>query len=155
MKKERQAFIRQLIANEPIATQEELLRRLEASGYKTSQSTLSRDVQEMHLVKKHDHGQAYYAEREPQTSSSEESASAVSDIFRTAILRADYAGHIAVLHCQSGTASAICVSLDQSPREDVVGTIAGDDTVFVLLRTEAQAESFAQSFSALTGNTQA
>lgn len=72
----------------------------------------------------------------------------ISDhLLRDAILRTDYAGQIAVLHCRSGTAQAICAAVDAKQDHRIVGTIAGDDTIFILLRSEEQAAFFAKQYA--------
>lgn len=137
MKKERQDALLRLIAEENIATQEMLRERLAAQGIDVTQATLSRDIRELRLTKARRSGKLYYTAPVQQ----EISGGILSD----AVLRTDHAGHTAVIHCRAGTAQAVCVFLDALHREDVVGTIAGDDTVFVLMRTEAQAREFARS----------
>ena len=127
MKKKRQDTILSLIAAEEIPTQEVLRERMEEHGFAVTQATLSRDIRELKLTK----------ERRG------------SGILQNAALRTDFAGNVAVIHCRTGTAQAVAAALDAMHREDVVGTIAGDDTIFVLLRTEIQAKEFAGSFAKL------
>ena len=71
---------------------------------------------------------------------------------RDAILRTDYAGQIAVLHCRSGTAQAICAAVDAKQDHRIVGTIAGDDTIFILLRSEEQAAFFRKAICSVDAN---
>ncbi len=137
MKKERQDALLHLIANENIPTQEILRERLAAMGFDVTQATLSRDIRELRLTKARRNGKMYYTAPVQQEIS--------SGLLSDAVLRTDHAGHTAVIHCRSGTAQAVCVFLDALHREDVVGTIAGDDTVFVLMRTESLAREFAKS----------
>ena len=66
-----------------------------------------------------------------------------TDLFSGNVLSVDYAANTVVLKCRSGTAQAVCTVLDDVPRPDVVGTLAGDDTIFVLIRTAEQAKRFA------------
>ncbi len=143
MKKERQAAIYRLVTSETITTQEMLQERLARLGYHVTQATLSRDIRELKLHKeRRGKTQACYTVSVPQTL-----PAAMGDMIHGAVLRTDYAGNLAVIHCRTGTAAAIGVTLDGLQRDDVVGTIAGDDTVFVLLRTETQAREFALSFA--------
>ena len=144
MKKERQDAILSLIAREEIPTQELLRERVAAMGFEVTQATLSRDIRELHLVKQRRSGKrACYTAPVIQEGT--------SGIFQDAVLRTDYAGHMAVIHCRSGMAQAVPVALDSVKREGVVGTIAGDDTVFVLLRTETLAREFALFFGSSAG----
>ncbi|MCD8219916.1 MAG: hypothetical protein LUC50_06220 [Ruminococcus sp.] len=141
-KKTRQDALLRLVMQEEIATQNDLRQRMMELGFSVTQATLSRDIHELKLVKDRRGGRVCYT-----VSVQEELPVSVSDMVKSTSLRTNFAGNIAVIHCRSGTAPAVCVSLDALHREDVVGTIAGDDTVFVLLHTEQQARDFAISFA--------
>ena len=107
-----------------------------------TQATLSRDIRELKLTKeRRSGGRACYIAPVRQEVN--------GGILQNAALRTDYAGNVSVIHCRTGTAQAVAAALDAMHREDVVGTIAGDDTIFVLLRTETQAKEFAGSFARL------
>lgn len=141
MKKKRQDTILSLIAAEEIPTQEVLRERMEEHGFAVTQATLSRDIRELKLTKeRRGSGRACYTAPVRQEVN--------GGILQNAALRTDFAGNVAVIHCRTGTAQAVA-ALDAMHREDVVGTIAGDDTIFVLLRTEIQAKEFAGSFAKL------
>ena len=136
MKKKRQDTILSLIAAEEIPTQEVLRERMEEHGFAVTQATLSRDIRELKLTKeRRGSGRACYTAPVRQEVN--------GGILQNAALRTDFAGNVAVIHCRTGTAQAVAAALD------VVGTIAGDDTIFVLLRTEIQAKEFAGSFAKL------
>ena len=141
MKKKRQDTILSLIAAEEIPTQEVLRERMEEHGFAVTQATLSRDIRELKLTKMAVNGRACYMAPVRQEVN--------GGILQNAALRTDFAGNVAVIHCRTGTAQAVAAALDAMHREDVVGTIAGDDTIFVLLRTEIQAKEFAGSFAKL------
>ena len=144
MKKERQDAILSLIAREEIPTQELLRERVAAMGIEVTQATITRLITEQNLLNKRGSlKRAFYTEHVIQEGT--------SGIFQDAVLRTDYAGHMAVIHCRSGMAQAVAVALDSVKREGVVGTIAGDDTVFVLLRTETLAREFALFFGSSAG----
>lgn len=131
MKKKRQDTILSLIAAEEIPTQEVLRERMEEHGFAVTQATLSRDIRELKLTKeRRGSGRACYTAPVRQEVN--------GGILQNAALRTDFAGNVAV-----------AAALDAMHREDVVGTIAGDDTIFVLLRTEIQAKEFAGSFAKL------
>ena len=142
MKKKRQDTILALIAAEDIPTQEVLRERMAEQGFAVTQATLSRDIRELKLTKeRRSGGRACYIAPVRQEVN--------GGILQNAALRTDYAGSVSVIHCRTGTAQAVAAALDAMHREDVVGTIAGDDTIFVLLRTETQAKEFAGSFARL------
>ena len=141
MKSKRHSKILELIAAYPIDTQDELLQHLRESGFDVTQATVSRDVKELRLVKVMTAlGKYRYA---PAAGEPSDRVIRFEAIFSEAILNIDYASHIAVIKCRTGMANAACAALDLMAQPDVVGTIAGDDTIFVLMRSEQAAQSFA------------
>ncbi len=140
MKKERHGKILRIIAENQVHTQDELQRLLLEEGVSVTQATLSRDMRELRLTKQHSGGSVRYVRPD--------APAAMDGIIREAVLSADFAGHMAVIHCRPGMAQAACAALDAMKKNGIVGTIAGDDTIFVLMRTESQAESFSQQFRA-------
>ncbi len=138
MKKERHALILRLVTENEVRTQDDLQKLLQSRGVDVTQATLSRDLHELRLIKQHTGGRLRYVRPD--------APAATDGIMRDAVLDTDVAGHMAVIHCRVGTAQAVCAALDASGHRDVVGTIAGDDTIFVLLRTPQQAADFAAQF---------
>ena len=142
MKKKRQDTFLSLFAAEEIPSQEVLRERMEEHVFAVTQATLSRDIRELKLTKeRRGSGRACYTAPVRQEVN--------VGILQNAALRTDFAGNLAVIHCRTGTAQAVAAALDALHRVDVVGCIAGDDTIFVLLRTEIQAKEFAGSFAKL------
>ena len=136
MKKDRQKLIAELVRRNSIANQDALLEALRLHGYPVTQATVSRDIRELNLVKRADENGVYrYILPDPVLGN--------TDLFTGSILDADYAGNTVVIKCRSGTAQAVCTVLDGMVRPEVVGTLAGDDTIFVLIRTDEQARRFA------------
>ena len=115
-KKERHAAIMELIQQKELETQEDLIQALLEQGISVTQATISRDIRELQLVKQHlENGVCCY--RLPEQTP-------ISDhLLRDAILRTDYAGQIAVLHCRSGTAQAICAAVDAKQDHRIVEMI--------------------------------
>ncbi len=138
MKKERHAMILRIISDNEIHTQDELQELLEEYGVKVTQATLSRDMHELRLTKQHVGDTVRYVKHD--------APAAMDGIIKESILGADFAGHMIVIHCRSGMAQAACAAFDAMKKDGVVGTIAGDDTVFVLMREEKQAEKLALQF---------
>lgn len=136
MKQERQNEILSLIRSHAIGSQDELQSHLRRSGFPVTQATISRDIRELHLIKKAD-SYGVYRYILP------DSPALNADMFAGNILSVDFAGNTVVIRCHSGTAQAVCTLLDNMHRPDVVGTLAGDDTIFALLRTNDQARRFA------------
>lgn len=141
MKKRRQAKILDIITNFNIETQEELQERLRESGFEVTQATISRDIKELRLVKElSDSGRYIYS------SGKKSGADAVSirtaGIFVDSVISVEYAANTVCVKCFSGMAGAACAAIDSMQWSDVLGTIAGDDTIFVLCRTENAARNF-------------
>lgn len=141
MKKKRQEKILDIIQGHTVTTQEELLSRLLEAGFTATQATISRDIRELRLVKAltPEGGYYYTLPRETQPDSM---ALDIDPVFLDAIKTVDHAGNFSVIKCWSGMANAVCVAIDTAGFEGLVGTIAGDDTIFLLLRSERRAEVF-------------
>ena len=147
MKVNRHAKIVELINKYQIETQDELAEYLNEAGFKVTQATVSRDIRDLKLTKvPAENGRQKYAVlQSAQNGMTEKYVRILRDGFSSM----DMAQNILVLKTVSGMAMAVAAALDAMHREDVVGTIAGDDTIFVLLRTGTQAKEFAGSFARL------
>ncbi|MBR6242671.1 MAG: ArgR family transcriptional regulator [Ruminococcus sp.] len=140
MKHRRREAILEIINETPVTTQNQLIRLLAERGIITTQATLSRDVQRLSLVKSFD---ANGINRYVQSKNTENERS----LFEQAVLSVDYAMNTIVLKCRSGMAQGTCAAIDAVEHEGVVGTIAGDDTIFILVRSEADAKRLSKIFS--------
>lgn len=140
MKNARQAKILELIEQTSIDRQEELLRLLRAAGFNVTQATVSRDIRELHLVKtaKGDGGYRYVASY--RQDSAGHAPSRFDTIFREAVVKTDYAENIVLVKCFTGMANAACEVFDSMVWNDVVGTLSGDDTFFILTRSRDAAQ---------------
>ena len=138
MKQKRQEKILEIISQYDVDTQGRLMDLLTESGYCATQATLSRDIRELRLIKVMTDNGIYKYDVPTQEKVSELSTK-FRAIFSEAVVSIDYAFHIVVLKCHTGMANAACAALDNMKIRDVVGSIAGDDTVFILLRNEQQA----------------
>lgn len=151
MKYKRHARILELVRNEDIETQEELSDRLFKSGFKVTQATVSRDIKELRLVKLlSGNGRYKYsvpAGENPLTSS----ASKYYGILRESVVSLDFAGNLVVVRCHTGMANAACAAIDALPMSDIVGTVAGDDTILIVARTEDKASALLQELSKILG----
>ncbi|MGE5677150.1 MAG: arginine repressor [Pseudomonadota bacterium] len=138
MKISRHAKILEIIERNPIETQEELADELKKNGYNITQATVSRDIKELKLVKVLDENGIYkYASLKEQDSMLSER---LVRVFSESVLSVDYAGNIVVIKTFSGAANAAGEAIDVFDFKEVVGTIAGDDTIFVLLRNQDSVE---------------
>lgn len=141
-RKERQAHILKLITDCQISTQDELIRHLTEDGMQVTQATISRDLKELKLVKKvGSDGKSYYS---IGTTDRELHQERYDSVLAGAVLSVDYALNTCVVKTHVGMASAAGAALDALDFKGVVGTLAGDDTIFVLCRTEERAEAFCQ-----------
>mgnify|MGYP000637758464 CR=1 FL=1 len=133
MKKRRQEAILEIIEKYDLSTQDELLQKLRDSGFDATQATVSRDIKELRLVKTMGaNGQYKYAVTKTE---SDELLSKFKSIFAQSVVSADFAGNIIAIRCYTGMAQAACAAFDSMHWEGLVGTLAGDDTIFALCRT--------------------
>jgi transcriptional regulator of arginine metabolism len=152
LKEQRHRAIAELIRAEPLASQEELAERLAAQGFAVTQATISRDLEQIGAVKVRREGRLGYALPEQLASAS--SATGLTAVLRDWVRSIDVAGNLVVLKTPPGSAHLVGVALDQAALPEVVGTICGDDTVFVAVRDAGLAPSFAEQLQALrTGRT--
>lgn len=134
MKAKRHAKILEFIQQNEIETQDEILARLKNCGFDVTQATISRDIKELRLVKTlSPNGKYRYTSVKKDTG---DMSSKFYTLFLNSITNVDYAGNTVVLRCYSGMAQAVCAAMDAMEWEGLVGTLAGDDTIFVLFRTE-------------------
>lgn len=148
MKSKRHSAILELISEHAIDTQEELLGKLNSLGFSVTQATVSRDIKELRLIKAQspDGGYHYTTNAKPE---SVDISFKFHAIFSESVIHIDYAGNTIVIKCYTGMASAACAALDSIDWKGVVGTIAGDDTIFILMRDEASAVEFVQQLGKL------
>lgn len=134
MKTKRQARILELIRRQPVETQSELLELLRGDGFNVTQATVSRDIKELRLIKLLDANGMY---RYAAESVSNEERQSHAYLFSTAVTGVDHAHALVVIKTQVGMAQAVCAALDATDRPGVLGSIAGDDTIFVATRSDA------------------
>lgn len=142
MKSQRHAKILEIINENEIETQEDLLFHLKKAGFNATQATISRDIKELRLSKRtSESGKTKYVEH---ISESKRPGVRFETILSESVISVDYAGNICVIKCHTGLANAACAAIDAlGYDEQIVGTIAGDDTIFILLRSEERAREFA------------
>lgn len=133
MKLKRHEKIIEIISNNVVDTQEQLLKLLKEQGYKVTQATVSRDIKDLRLIKTlAPDGRYQYAfvSKEPQN----DNINRFETIFAQTAIGVDYAGHTVVVKCHTGMANAACAALDLLSFKNIVGTLSGDDTFFILMR---------------------
>ena len=148
MKSKRQSMILELIRDQEIETQNSLMEALAAKGIKSTQATLSRDIKELRLVKKLSPDGVYCYCAPSQNDDSERDAR-LRKIFRECVISFDTAQNLVVIHTLPGLANAAASALDHMEMPDLVGTIAGDDTAFLAMRSAESAVAFCHEIEAM------
>jgi transcriptional regulator of arginine metabolism len=131
MKRYRQSAILDLVAQEEIPSQDQLRRRLRAKGFNATQATISRDIKELGLVKRAADG-AY--RKLGVTADPRRSADAVRRAVAEYLRRVDLVQQLLVLRTDPGLAQPLALAIDGADFPEVVGTVAGDDTILVITR---------------------
>ena len=149
MKNNRQEKILAIIEAEPIETQEQLLSKLQEQGIESTQATISRDIKQLHLIKEPVGGGRYrYASSARSTGC--DFNDRLQRILRECSLSVDYAQNLVVLKTMPGLASAAGAAFDaMDDLPAMIGCVCGDDTVLVVMRDEASAQSFCEELSGL------
>ena len=141
MKSQRQAKILEIISTRNVETQEQLLAALQQEGFRGTQATISRDIKELRIVKELTSLGTYRY----STSANDMTGSfstRLNTIFRESVVSFDYAQNIIVVRTLPGLASAAASALDAMNLSAVVGTLAGDDTVMIVMRDNNAAAAF-------------
>lgn len=147
MKYSRHSKIIEIIEAKDIETQDELAMELKLSGFQVTQATVSRDIKEMRLIKVlTKDGRYKYA-------SIRDKEGVVNDrflkIFRNSVTSIDFAGNIIVIKTLVGSASAAAVSIDAFNIKEIVGSIAGDDTIFLVVKDTEKIDELMNRFKDL------
>ena len=131
MKNRRQRRILEIVSNETIGTQKELAERLQQEGFETTQATISRDIKELLLVKVNIGGDRYkyvIAQETPVTDAK------LRMVLREFILGYDYSENLLILNTAPGNANTVASAIDRARWPQVIGTLAGDDTVMLVIK---------------------
>ena len=145
MKQKRHTAILELIEKYEIETQEELVELLNNEGYNVTQATVSRDIKSLRLIKTVGSNGLYkYSKSEEKN----KRASHHNIIFQSAI-SVDYAQNIVIIKTNSGMAQGTAAVIDSMNLSEIMGTIAGDDTIMCVVKTEHEAENLTEKIKAL------
>ena len=137
MKKKRQDKILEIIEKNMVTTQEMLKQLLEDEGMSVTQATLSRDINELDLKKMPSPSGVNVYVRLPKPA------------FSYSPIDVEYSMNMVVIKCVTGMAQAVCAILDKMKRAEIIGTIAGDDTIFALMKNEAASAGFTEELKAV------
>ncbi|WP_044640374.1 transcriptional regulator AhrC/ArgR [Risungbinella massiliensis] len=144
MKVQRHIKIREIITSKEIETQEELVDELKNAGYNVTQATVSRDIKELQLVKVSTNNGTY--KYSLPADHRYNPLQKLKRMLQECFVGIDYSEHTVVMKTLPGYAHAIAVLLDHLDWEDLVGTIAGDDTIFIIARPKEKAPELVERF---------
>ena len=144
MKRIRQEKMLELISKYEIDTQDELIERLRENGFEVTQATVSRDIRELNISKMTT-GKGTYRYVLPKQSAPTSNMKFNSALI-DALISVDYACNIVVLKTHAGLANAVAVGLDSMHLENILGCVAGDDTILLVSRNEDAAHKIAERF---------
>ena len=148
MKIKRHNKILEIIENYNIETQEELIEKLRLAGFDVTQATVSRDIKELHLYKTLTKDNKYkYECSDARNDFRKSSSGKFYGIMRDSILSVDNAMNLVVVKCYSGMAQGACAAIDTLDNGEIVGTIAGDDTIFIAAKTVEAARSIVENIN--------
>ena len=143
MKAKRHMKIRQIIRGRPIETQEQLANELKAEGFNVTQATVSRDIKELRLIKVLRDDERYcYAEPSKGSFVSEK----LFRMFKESITSIDSAENLIVIKTLSGTASAVAEAIDGLEWNDIIGSIAGDNTILLIAKSKGAVKKLLKKF---------
>ena len=146
MKARRQAAVLELVGNEEIRSQEQLRARLRAKGYDVTQATLSRDIRDLGLVKRSADGA--YQQQGGEPSVSPAAGAALQKAMAEYASGVDCVQQLVVVRTGAGMAQPLALAIDRAKLEEVVGTLAGDDTILVISRDARHAKALARQLEA-------
>lgn len=132
VKEKRQAQILKLISAAEVETQEEITLYLQNLGFKVTQATVSRDIKDLNLVKTSGVQKRYkYIASDQISSDLPDRKDRFSSLVRDGVIQIRTAQQFVILRCHAGMAQAVASVIDSVDRSDIIGSIAGDDTIFV------------------------
>ena len=150
MKTQRQAKILEIISTTIVDTQEQLLALLQEEGFHTTQATISRDIKELRIVKELT-GLGNYRYTTGNNEIEGTFSARLNTIFKECVIGFDYAQNIIVVKTLPGLASAAAYAIDGMNIHSVVGSLAGDDTVMIVMRDNNSAAVFCGEMKSLLG----
>lgn len=150
MKNKRHEALLKVISENSISTQEDLTNALLDLGFKVTQSTISRDIKELRITKLLDKSGNYrYIAPTDNFSNSNGNIDKYVDIFSNSAISVRYSMNDVVIRCHSGMASSACVAVDHLYKDIIVGSLAGDDTIFIITESQSDAHKLTESLKKL------
>ena len=147
-KDQRQKRIQEIIARENVSTQAELVERLRAEGVRVTQATVSRDINELRLVRL-PIGKSKHRYSLAQVRGETDVMDELGRLFRNFVLDVDRGENLLMLKTAEGHASGVAYLIDKLRRDDIVGTLAGQDTILLVARTVDEGEALLEELHGL------
>lgn len=148
MKARRQSAVLEVVQRQPVRSQEQLRRLLRAAGFRVTQATLSRDIRELGLVK----GDGAYQASPPAAGNGSGTTSLLNRALGEYLTRVDRVQQLVVIRTGPGQAPLLGVALDGARLPELVGTIAGDDTILAIARDARRARALVKRLEGLSGS---
>lgn len=143
-KSSRKVFIETVIKDKDIGTQNEIVSMLRSAGYEATQATVSRDIQELGLIKEQLPGGGFRYVKPPDPKLQK-----LRTLFAEAVIKIDFSENFIVIHTLSGSANTAAALIDRMNNSEIMGTIAGDDTVLIIIKHKDVAEHVAEELKKL------
>lgn len=143
-KSSRKVFIETVIKDKDIGTQNEIVSMLRSAGYEATQATVSRDIQELGLIKQQLPGGGFRYVKPPDPKLQK-----LRTLFAEAVIKIDFSENFIVIHTLSGSANTAAALIDRMNNSEIMGTIAGDDTVLIIIKHKDAAEHVAEELKKL------
>lgn len=150
-KNTRLEVIKMIVSSQELSTQDELLRELERSGFPTTQATLSRDLRQLRIAKglNEEGVQVYMLPEQRRYQRVSDTHVTVQKMNRLGALSVKFSGNMAVIKTPPGHAAHVAYDIDNALIEEVLGTVAGDDTVFLVLAEDANRQLLLSRLNAI------
>ncbi|NLL92263.1 MAG: arginine repressor [Ruminococcaceae bacterium] len=149
-KSNRLMLIKDIVENNTVSTQQDLMNYLSEHGFEITQATVSRDMKELGLTKALNENGAY-CYRLPKSASANEVISKFRRIFRDSVISLKSSGNIVIIKCFAGMGNAACEALDIMEFDQILGTIAGDNTIFAVVESSEKGEELISELNKLLG----
>ena len=143
-KSSRKVFIETVIKDKDVGTQNEIVSMLRSAGYEATQATVSRDIQELGLIKEQLPGGGFRYVKPPDPKLQK-----LRTLFAEAVIKIDFSENFIVIHTLSGSANTAAALIDRMNNPEIMGTIAGDDTVLIIIKHKDAAEHVAEELKKL------
>ena len=150
MKSKRQLKIMEVIKEEDIQTQQELAAKLRQEGIEVTQATVSRDVKQLGLIKVPSEEGGYKYSLPPQHNEEVNTTSRMKRMFQDSVVNIDYSENLIVVSTLPGTAQGVAALIDNSDWDYIIGTIAGDDTIMLIIKPKEKVQAVIDKLESLT-----